>query len=66
MTQTAPETAEIVKKLAKEVTRSPNPPGRDLEGALVQLVEEVRTGEDPESPLDWAFIVSEAVDRRHR
>jgi hypothetical protein len=65
VTQNTAEAPAVARKLAQEVTLSPDEPDEQLERALTQLVLQVQTGEEPERPLDWASIVADAVAARH-
>ena len=67
MTQVMPavDREKLVKRLAIDVTRSPEPPSGDLKMALEQLIDIVTTGEDPDRPIDWAYLISQSVLERH-
>lgn len=57
---------KLIRQLAEDVTRSPEEPSEDLQLALGQLVDRINSGGDPpERPVDWPYLICEAVARRH-
>lgn len=56
----------LIRQLAADVTRNEEEPSGDLELALGQLVDQISSGGvPPERPVDWAYLICEAVQSRH-